>query len=133
MKTNTKLTAQVKKKKNGFTLIEVIAVLVLLGILAAVAVPRYVDMSANARDRAIDAGIAELNGREALVWGDTSLEAGGFTNDADIVATVSTDLGGEYNTAGLGATGGDLIFQTSTTVTLSRTAATSTSPGVWSR
>jgi len=45
MKTNTKVTTQAKKKKNGFTLIEVIAVLVLLGILAAVAVPKYVDMS----------------------------------------------------------------------------------------
>ena len=66
MMTHTETLTQTKKKKGDFTLIEVIAILVLLGILTAVALPRYIDMAANARDRAVDAGIAELNSREAL-------------------------------------------------------------------
>ena len=52
----------------GFTLIELIAVIIIFSVLGAMVVPRYIDLDANARQRAIEAGIAELNGREGLVW-----------------------------------------------------------------
>src|SRR5690625_4936190 len=63
--------------RSGFTLIEVIAVLVLLGILTAIAIPKYIDLSEAAKERAFDAAVAELNGREALAWGKTMLELDG--------------------------------------------------------
>ena len=129
MKTNTKATTQAKKKKKGFTLIEVIAVLVLLGILAAVAVPKYVDMSASAKARAMDAAVSELNGREALVWGNASLASGGFTTDV----SASTDLGSDYAVTDATLTGADVSFQSGDKISLTRTAATATSPGVWSK
>ena len=47
------------RNQEGFTLIEIIAVLVLLGILAAVAVPKYFDMQTQARDKAANAAVAE--------------------------------------------------------------------------
>lgn len=53
------------RNQKGFTLIEIIAVLVLLGILAAVAVPKYMDIAEEARSKATQGQIAEIKGRLA--------------------------------------------------------------------
>lgn len=52
-----------KQRQKGFTLIEIIAVIVLLGVLAAVLVPKFTNLTADARKQALMQAIAEGQAR----------------------------------------------------------------------
>lgn len=51
------------RNQKGFTLIEIIAVLVILGILAAVAIPRFMDLTDVASNKAAMQAVAEGKSR----------------------------------------------------------------------
>lgn len=119
----------------GFTLIEIMAVLIILSIMAAIAVPRFMDLEVNASDRAIDFGIAELNGREGMIWSRIKISPVGWQDDATLFSQMNVDLGKDYSWAGAptAAVGGTLRFQERIGVTLKRTPSTASRPGRWER
>ena len=87
------------KSRNGFTLIELIIVMVILGIMAAVAVPRYLDSISNAEESAEDAVISAIRSGLKAAANDslyTNGRASWPTNPFDALsekpAGYSTDL-----------------------------------------
>jgi MSHA pilin protein MshA len=77
-------------KQKGFTLIELIIVIVILGILAVTAAPRFIDLQEDARESALEGVKAALQGGSQLVYAKSAI-AGVQREAADNVTLINTD------------------------------------------
>jgi prepilin-type N-terminal cleavage/methylation domain-containing protein len=87
----------VKAGQKGFTLIEIIAVLVILGMLAAVAIPKYLSMQQQAAQQVINAAIASGVSQISLEYANQLLQGAA---PATAIATAITNCNANYPSIG---------------------------------
>ena len=91
-----------KAETAGFTLVEIVAVLVLLGILAAVAVPKFFDLSSDAEKKAAEAALMEAQVRinagysKAVYAGSTCEAAVKKVNTLALIGDAGTNKIGKF-------------------------------------
>ena len=102
----------------------------------AVAVPRYIDLETSARQRGLEAAIAELNGRESLVWADVKISDTGdpwtvMTSTAYTDPDSNLFLGDDYTWVDSPTDGVAVLDFRGQTITASRIPDSDTKPAKW--
>jgi len=83
------------KKQNGFTLIELVIVIIVLGILAATAVPKFINLQDDAKESAMNGVQAAVHSAANIVYSKSAID-GNETEATETVAEGDVNIATVY-------------------------------------
>ena len=78
-----------RKTEKGFTMIELVVVLVLIGLIAAIAIPKYLDVTTNSKEKALKGALSSIRGAVQMSYSKSVLD--GTPTYPSLNATIFTN------------------------------------------
>jgi len=126
-----RLPSRFRVNQSGFSLIEILSVMVIMSTLISVSVNKFDLLSDSAYLTALKTGTRELNTREIMEWTKVKLSDPGWSTDIEVFNAVDKRLGPGYDwNTGPSISGGVLRYK-SQSADLDRNASTGKTAGSW--
>jgi len=125
-----------RQSKKGFTLIEIMIVIAIIGLLSVVLVPKVLPLKNQAKDNGVQANVYIIRsflenraGTDGIKIASLLAASSGGTSIASILKTIQSDIGVKMNTTFSGSSAVKNPFNNSTTITYNNQNIQNNNPG----